>query len=163
MTTLSARPLREDELAAWREHSLQGYVADMVGGGMRPEEAQEQGELDYSQLLSDGLRTPGHHVLVLEDEASGERRGVLWFAEQERAGRRTVYLYDVEIDEPFRGRGLGREAMLLFERLAREAGAEEADLAVFGGNERAFRLYESLDYRVVVRIMRKGLAGPPPG
>lgn len=53
--------------------------------------------------------------------------------------------------------------MLLFERLAREAGAEEADLAVFGGNERAFRLYESLDYRVVVRIMRKGLAGPPPG
>ena len=157
-----ARPLREDEFASWREHSLQGYVADMVGGGMRQDEAQDRAEGDFSNLLGDELRTPGHTILVLEDEASGERRGQLWFAEQERGGCRTVYLYDIEIDEPFRGRGLGREAMLLFERLALDAGAEEAGLAVFGGNATALRLYESLDYRVVVRIMRKDLRPPEP-
>jgi ribosomal protein S18 acetylase RimI-like enzyme len=157
---LFARPLTEDEFAAWREHALEGYVAGMVGGGMRAEEARDQAEQDFSQLLAGGVETPGHRILVLEDEASGERRGVLWFAEQERSGRRTVYLYDIEIDEPHRGRGLGRAAMLLFERLALEAGAEEAGLAVFGGNTTALRLYASLDYRVVVRVMRKDLRPP---
>ena len=80
---------------------------------------------------------------------------------RERSGRTTAYVYDVEIDAPFRGQGLGREAMLLFESLALELGAEDADLAVFGGNARALSLYESLGYRVTARLMRKPLRQPP--
>ena len=66
------------------------------------------------------------------------------------------------VGESHRGKGLGREAMQLFERLALERGAEEADLAVFGGNDRALALYESLGYRVMVRLMRKPLGGTTP-
>jgi ribosomal protein S18 acetylase RimI-like enzyme len=134
----------------------------MVGGGMHVDEARETAERDVAQVLPDGLATPGHHLLVLEDAASGERRGMLWFAVRVRNGRTTAYVYDVEIDEPFRGRGLGREAMLLFERLAQELGAEDADLAVFGGNAVALSLYESLGYRVTARLMRKPLRAAPP-
>jgi ribosomal protein S18 acetylase RimI-like enzyme len=133
----------------------------MVGGGMHPDEARETADRDVDQLLADGLATAGHHLLVLADPAGGVRRGVLWFAVRDRSGRTSAYLYDVEIDAPFRGQGLGREAMLLFESLALEQGAEEADLAVFGGNTVALSLYESLGFRVTARLMRKALRQAP--
>lgn len=157
-----ARPLREDEYDAWRAHSLEEYASDMVRSGMSEQEAREQAAHDVGQLLVDGLRTPGHRILVLEDEVTGERVGTLWFAEQERSGRKSVYLYEIEIDERQRGRGLGREAMLLIERMATDLGAEHVDLAVFGGNDRALALYESLGYGVTVRLMRKRLGGDAP-
>jgi len=133
----------------------------MVGGGMHADEARGQADRDMRELLPDGLATSGHRILVLEDAGTRGRGGVLWFAEQERFGGTIAYLYDVEIDEPFRGRGLGREAMRVLEDLVLEFGAEAIDLAVFGGNTSALRLYESVGYHVTVRVMRKNLR--PPG
>ena len=76
---------------------------------------------------------------ALEDDR-GEAIGRLFFAT--RPGG--VWLYEIELDERFRGRGLGREAMLAFEERARELGAEKVTLNVFGGNDVARSLYRSL-------------------
>ena len=57
-----------------------------------------------------------------------------------------IWIYDVEIDEQFRGRGLGREAMGLAEQEARARGLARVELNVFGGNEVARNLYRSLGY-----------------
>ena len=67
------------------------------------------------------------------------------------------FLYDIEIDGRFRGRGLGREAMLLVEQEARRRGFVEIRLNVFGGNETARSLYRSLQYVEFAIGMRKRL------
>jgi ribosomal protein S18 acetylase RimI-like enzyme len=78
---------------------------------------------------------------VIEDER-GDPIGRVFFAER-AAG---MWLYEIELDEAVRGRGLGREAMLAFEARARELGAEKVTLNVFGGNDIARSLYRSLGY-----------------
>mgnify|MGYP001545022405 CR=1 FL=1 len=47
------------------------------------------------------------------------------------------------------GQGIGREAMLYIEDLARERGATQAELGVFEFNDRARTLYESLGYQAI--------------
>ena len=70
-----------------------------------------------------------------------------------------VWLYEIELDEAARGRGLGREAMIEFEARARDLGAEKLALNVFGGNEVARSLYRSLGYVEESVQMGKRLEG----
>ena len=64
---------------------------------------------------------------------------------------------DIEIHEPWRHRGFGRAAMVAAEQIVRDAGTGEIGLNVFGFNEPARRLYDSLGYRVVATQMTKRL------
>jgi ribosomal protein S18 acetylase RimI-like enzyme len=67
------------------------------------------------------------------------------------------WVFDIEIHEQFRGRGLGRLAMRQAEDVARAEGAKTLGLNVFGNNTVARRLYESLDYTEIAVQMRKPL------
>jgi ribosomal protein S18 acetylase RimI-like enzyme len=67
------------------------------------------------------------------------------------------WVWDVKIDEEFRGRGYGRQAMLLAETLARKEGALTMGLNVFGHNQVARTLYSSLGYRETAVQMRRTL------
>ena len=60
-------------------------------------------------LFPDGKPTDGQHLLAIED-SRGEPIGRLFFAERATG----IWLYEIEVDEHLRGRGLGREAMLAF-------------------------------------------------
>jgi ribosomal protein S18 acetylase RimI-like enzyme len=66
-------------------------------------------------------------------------------------------VYSIEIYEPFRGRGYGRQAMLLAEDEVREKGLSHIALNVFGGNEVARSLYLSLGYVETAVFMRKAV------
>jgi ribosomal protein S18 acetylase RimI-like enzyme len=66
-------------------------------------------------------------------------------------------VYDIEIHERRRHRGFGWAAMVAAEDLVRDAGIGEIGLNVFGFNEAARRLYDSLGYRVVATQMTKRL------
>ncbi len=90
----------------------------------------------------------------LGEDEQGASIGRLFFAERP-AG---VWLYEIELDERVRGRGLGREAMVVFEERARELGAKKITLNVFGGNEVARSLYRSLGYLEESVHMAKRLA-----
>jgi ribosomal protein S18 acetylase RimI-like enzyme len=68
-----------------------------------------------------------------------------------------AYLYEIEIDEAERGRGLGRAAMEAFEREAARRGLAELELNVFGGNTVARSLYQSLGWRETAVHMAKRL------
>ena len=63
----------------------------------------------------------------------------------------------VEADEAFRGRGYGREAMLLAEAEARGRGMRSIGLKVHGSNAAARSLYASLGYDVITQQMKKSL------
>jgi ribosomal protein S18 acetylase RimI-like enzyme len=154
--SVELRPMRQDEFDAFAEHGREGYVRQLVEfSGMEPAAAQAKAERDYAMTLPQGLETPGHWLFAVE--ADGRRVGTVWFAERVLDGRTVAYLYEIEIDETERGRGLGRAAMEAFEREAARRGLTELELNVFGGNTVARSLYQSLGWRETAVHMAKRL------
>ena len=153
------RPLRDDELPAFIEHGRAAYARDMVTqAGLTPEQAEQKAESDWSRLLPNGAVGPGHHLFAVEEDESGERVGSLWIAERSSDFEGTAaFVYSIEIDEAFRGRGYGKHAMLLAEDEVRGRGLSHIALNVFGGNEIARSLYRSLGYMETAVFMRKAV------
>ena len=132
------RPLREDEYPAFVRDGVREYAADIrQNGGLSAEQAAAKAARDFTQTLPDGLATPGHAIMVVENAAGGERVGRLWFAERELDGAGVIYVYDIAVDEPHRGRGFGRAAMLALEQEVLRRGRDVIELNVFAGNDRA--------------------------
>jgi RimJ/RimL family protein N-acetyltransferase len=147
------RELRDDEVPAWLEAARRFYVDDMERhAGLTRAEAEEKATRDHQALFPAGRPKEGQHLFAVEDEG-GETIGRLFFATRNSG----AWLYEIELEERVRGRGLGREAMLAFEALARELGADRVTLNVFGGNEVARSLYRSLGYVEESVHMRKRL------
>ena len=67
------------------------------------------------------------------------------------------FIYDVFIEERFRGKGYGKSLMLLLEEKARELGLKSLALHVFGSNHVARKPYESIGYEVTNVNMSKTL------
>ncbi len=110
----------------WSEH-----------GGIPREAARRKAAADSAKLLAD--ETAAAFYINVGDE----RVGHLWVGEQTSAEGRMLWIYDVFVDEAFRGRGLGREALLLAEDEARRRGLDLVGLNVFGRNDVARGLYRS--------------------
>jgi ribosomal protein S18 acetylase RimI-like enzyme len=139
------RLLRDDEFATWRDVELDEYARDISeNGDTALDAARRKAETDMAEILPAGLATPNHWVFALE--VDGAPAGRLWLAEREIDGRRAVFIFDIHVDEAFRGRGFGRAAMLLAEGEAIDRGIHRIELYVFGGNAVARGLYRSLGY-----------------
>jgi ribosomal protein S18 acetylase RimI-like enzyme len=157
---LDLGPVRDDEFDAWVEHGKAEYARDMiVNAGAPPDQAREKAESDWQTLLPQRVETFDQFIYAVEDE-SGERVGSVWFARRETQFEGWVaFVYAIEIDEQSRGRGFGREAMLLLEDEARARALDRISLNVFGGNEVARNLYRSLGYAESAVWMAKQLGG----
>ncbi len=59
----------------------------------------------------------------------------------------SAYVFNVNVDHPFRGQGVGRRLMEYLETVAKSHGRNWMALQVDDGNQPAQRLYEKLDYR----------------
>jgi ribosomal protein S18 acetylase RimI-like enzyme len=154
--TVSVRTMTPEQYERWSEQSMRSYAQDVATASGQPlalalERAQDQ----FAQLLPDGVDTAHTWLLTIVDEA-GTEIGVLWIGPHPQRPD-AAYIYEIEIDEAHRGRGLGRAAMTAAERLVADAGITEIGLNVFGFNARARSLYDSLGYRVVATQMTKTL------
>ena len=155
---LRLRPLHDDELAEFIEASRGEYVVGLVEHARMPTDfAHRKAERDLASVTGVAAIPEGHSLYWLEDR--GERIGRLWFEERPspRVGR-LAWLNEVEIDEPFRGRGYGRRALDLLEEEVRARGLPEIALNVWGGNEVARGLYGSHGYFERAVEMAKELA-----
>lgn len=155
---VSLRPMTDEEFEAWREGTIQSYAADIAqSSGVALESALARSREQFTQLLPDGPATARTWLMRVLDH-DGHDVGVLWIGPHPtRDG--AAFVYDIEIDAGWRGRGLGRAAMQAAERLATGAGIAAIGLSVFGFNEGARRLYDSLGYQVVATQMLKELPG----
>lgn len=152
------RPVRDEELPAFIRSARDGYAQQLEEHAYTsPVDAVEKAERDIAELLPDGRIPEGHHAYLVEDASTGEALGRLWFAERTRGEETVAWIYEISIDERARGRGLGRQAMMLLEEEVRRLGLPEIALNVFGGNEPARSLYRSLGYRDVSVWMSKEL------
>jgi GNAT superfamily N-acetyltransferase len=150
------RPMRDDEFAAWLPLMQERYAADMVEhAGMTPERAAAKAAEDTERLFPAGA--PSEPQLVYVIEVDGEPAGDLWLAEREETLAPCLFVYDIHLDERYRGRGHGRAAMLFAEQEAQRRGIDRIALNVFGGNHVARALYRSLGYEENAVAMSKKL------
>lgn len=153
-----------DDFDPWSEHSVQGFAAQQVASGLHSEaEAVAYAREQLARLLPSGLATPLHLLWTVRETAAGDAVvGWLWLRVRPLGSEVEAFVFDVEVVEQARGRGLGRAAMLAAEEAARDLGADVVRLNVFGHNTAARGLYESLGYvatstTVTARLMEKRL------
>jgi GNAT superfamily N-acetyltransferase len=144
---LRVDPMTDAELASYLQGSLEGYVRQRVDlGGERPELARRIAEEQYAGFFPDGVPAEGHVLFTGSDAGTGATVGRLWLHARHDGSGTSVWVFDVEVDEDRRGQGWGRALMTYAEQWARERGAGEIGLNVFGANTAARRLYTSLGY-----------------
>jgi GNAT superfamily N-acetyltransferase len=144
---LQMDPMTSTELSAYIACSGQAYIDDRVThGGEDRRDAEETEARQFAEYFPGGQPARDHRLLTGRDAATGEPVGILWLFERMSASGASVFIYDLEVREGLRGQGWGRELMTYAEQWARERGAREIGLNVFGGNAVARGLYSSLGY-----------------
>jgi ribosomal protein S18 acetylase RimI-like enzyme len=97
-------------------------------------------------------------LLLKGVRGDGTPVGVLWIGLTHPRGiPDCAFLYDIEVEEAYRGAGYGRALLAAGEDGVRSHGVGGLELNVFGDNTRAIRLYDTAGYRVVAQQMRKNL------
>ena len=148
---LQLRTMEDEEFAAWLPLLREDYAQELVRDyGMSLAKARTKAVAEI-----DGHRPAGHSVFVIE--ADGEAVGHLWLVERRDAHEPTLVVYDIDVDEPHRGRGYGKAAMVFAEDEARRRGLARIALRVGARNDVARNLYRSLGYEENEVAMSKSI------
>jgi ribosomal protein S18 acetylase RimI-like enzyme len=158
MVELQLREVTKDEFERWLPAQQAGYAAQIAeSGALSPQAAQQKAIADTTRRLPDGIDSAGQ--LIFRLMAGDEPVGWLWLEAPIFGGGNPhmAWVNDIEVDEACRGRGYGRQAMLLAEQAARNRGMTSIGLNVHGRNTVARTLYDSLGYEVMSQQMKKPL------
>ena len=150
------RPIDAARLPDWIDRSATEYARDLIAEGKKPEEAARYAAAGMAESFPNGRPSAGHAVFDVVDDA-GAVVGYLWIGPDTSGDPGSWWIWDVLVEPEQRGRGLGRQAILLGEEYARAQGARTIGLNVFAFNTSARRLYESLGYEATSMRMRKRL------
>jgi ribosomal protein S18 acetylase RimI-like enzyme len=159
--TTRLRPLRDDEVARYLPHLTETYAAELTEHlFLDADAAAARAEQSATAAFPGGVAGAGHWLYAIED-GEGTRVGVLWLGEPfgGDADADALWVYDIEIVPDHRGRGLGRDTMLLAEAEARRLGRRRIKLNVFARNAVARALYRSLGFEEMAIQMSKAVDG----
>ena len=151
-------PMTATDFQAYLEEDTERYAQERVrAGDWHPSEALQKSREEHQQLLPDGLATRNHYLFSIEDEALGSNVGVIWFAIFDRQLQPVAFVYDFSIDEEFRRRGYGKQALLTLEAKVKELGIDRIALHVFAHNHVARVLYENAGFEITGIYLAKKL------
>jgi ribosomal protein S18 acetylase RimI-like enzyme len=149
---LRLREATTDEKEAWMSRFAAGYATDIAASGsLPPAQARQKAENEVRAQLADRASQ-----LFFRLMAGDQPVGWLWLAVPRPSGDPAMaWVNYVQVDEEFRGRGYGRQAMLLAEGEAAARGMTSVGLNVLGHNTVARGLYDGLGYQVTAQQMKK--------
>ncbi len=154
--SLALFPISTKQFPAWMKRSAAEYLADLVATGVPEHKAQADASGTMERAFPDGLPSPTNAVFILMDSALGNV-GYIWIGCDSSGDPDSWWVWDIVVEAEHRGKGFGRQAMILAEGYARAHGGQTLGLNVFGFNNTARRLYESLGYETISIKMRKTL------
>lgn len=148
--------MTQPEFDAFLARSIPEYAADNVRAGYWAEsEALERSRKEFERFLPQGLQSPDNYLFTVYDD--GTPVGVIWMKANLERPIKSGFIFELYIDESQRGKGYGKQAMLLIEEQARALGLESLGLHVFAVNDVARNLYERVGYEVTSLNMAKKL------
>ena len=151
-------PMSESELPLFLDKAIPSYAAENVQAGYWSQtDALEKSHKEFANLLPEGVKSKGQYLFQVEDAETKERVGIIWLNARTDIPRPSGFIYDIELDEKFRGKGYGKQTMLAIEEKARELGLKSIGLHVFAHNAIAKGLYEKIGYEVKSLNMVKEL------
>ncbi len=155
--TTSLRPLSAEEIAGYVPRLSAAYAAELHEHlHLNVEAAAAQAENSAAGAFPGGAVAAGNWLFAVED-GEGTQVGILWLGEPSDGEADSLWVYDIEIDPEHRGRGLGRDTMLLAEEEARRLGRTRIKLSVFARNAVARALYLSLGFEEMAIQMSKAV------
>lgn len=102
--------------------------------------------------MPDGIHTPDQYLYSFIDE-SGNNIGALWVQVKDRKG----FIFGFVIDEQFRGKGYGKQALSAMDEKLKPMDVESVGLHVFGDHIAAQELYKKAGYQITEIHMNKKL------
>lgn len=150
---IKLEPLQQEDFERFLEREIRGYAEDHVRNGNWPAEgALERSKKEFEHYLPDGIHSQDQYLYSLIDE-NGDKIGVLWVQVKERK----AFIFDFVIDEAFRGKGYGKQALAAMDETLKSMNAESVELHVFGDNIVAQELYKKAGFEITDMHMRKTL------
>lgn len=148
-------PMIQSEYDVFIKQLIPDYAAEHVRAGNWIEaEALEKANKEMEALLPQGLKTADNFFFTLYD--GNAAIGRIWMKVKTQPVK-SGFIYEVFIEEKYRGKGYGKSLMLLLEEKARELGLQSLGLHVFGSNHVARKLYDTIGYEVTNMHMAKKL------
>ncbi|WP_246288754.1 GNAT family N-acetyltransferase [Bacillus haikouensis] len=150
---MEVKPMTPEEFSIFVEKSIISYANEKTrSGNWTEEEALDRAKEDYRRFLPQDEKTKNNYLYSLYN--GNGWIGSFWIAVMPN---HTGYIYNIEIEEQFRGQGYGKSAMKEIEIKAKELGLNKIELHVFAHNTTARRLYEKIGYEVTNVIMAKSI------
>ncbi|MEO9181126.1 MAG: GNAT family N-acetyltransferase [Acidimicrobiales bacterium] len=147
-----------DEIAAWLPGMLEHYVGGQIRAGEDSDSAQRIFLAQRNELFPNDV--PANDQFIMNVIGDDGVVGTMWIGRPLSGSRGTWFVFGIEIDMEFRGKGFGRAAMEAAEEWTRERNGRRLGLKVFGANFIARSLYDSLGYEVMATAMFKDPLAP---
>ncbi len=126
------------------------------------ERAPEQAVATSEDLLRDGFRgNPKFRVVIAEWGGDPAGFGLFFYHYSTWRGQPTLFLEDLFVRPPFRGKGIGKALLLYLAKLAVEEGCGRFEWQVLDWNTAAIKFYESLGAKVMKEWLTIRLSGEP--
>jgi len=155
---IELRKMNAQEFSDYMKSAVDKYAEEkQKGEGVSPEEARKVAEQSYEKLLPQGLTTQDQFLFSVIEKTTQEPIGILWLAKKLNGEKPYAFIYDIELNEENRGKGLGKILIGLAENEVRKLGCDSTGLHVFGHNTAAIALYEKSGFYTTNRMMRKDL------
>jgi len=147
-------PMQQEDFKPYLERGIREYADDHVrNGNWTAEEALEKSRKEFEQLLPDGVNSKDQFLYSIIDDPDNNKVGLLWVQVKDQK----AFIYDFIIDESFRGKGYGKQALLALDEKLQSMNVESVGLHVFGDNTTAQELYKKMGYQITGIHMRKVL------
>jgi ribosomal protein S18 acetylase RimI-like enzyme len=150
---IKLEPLQQEDFERFLEQEIRGYAEGHVRNGNWPEDgAVERSRKEFESLLPDGIHSKDQYLWSLLDEDSS-KIGMLWVQVKDQK----AFIYDFVVEEPFRGKGYGKQALMAMDEKLKAMNVESVGLHVFGDNIIAQELYKKMGYQITGIHMKKEL------
>jgi len=157
MSSLKLRAMTDVEFDAWNLHSRLNYAAEKEKEGLSAEDARNESEKSFARYLPNGKNTPDHYIYAVYLDDQEKVVGHLWWGMQNHGSKKIPWIFDIELNPIYRGKGFGRATMELAQGDVRAKGFDQLGLHVFGHNKVARSLYESMGFEAKNIVMNKKL------
>jgi ribosomal protein S18 acetylase RimI-like enzyme len=146
--------MQQEDFEPYLERGIREYAEDHVrNGNWSAEEALQRSKKEFEQLLPDGVNSRDQFLYSILDEIDGNKIGLLWVQVKDQK----AFIYDFIIDESFRGKGYGKQALAALDEKLISMNVDSVGLHVFGHNIVAQELYKKSGYEITNINMRKVL------